>query len=206
MAVQSRTEYVKDEIRRLQIVIFECRYQCRILQRDQYDVETLTNRGIPVSGVDWMDQFADEQHITRLFTIAQMCEFAEKRINFWLEEPQTYATVIYKSVTDYIALYAELSDMYPNLPIPDQEDFESLDQLATNLFRLHRCYETEIELKGFLGRLRQRRRSFSLSDYGMTKPAIQLGNDGEVQQREHVSNLELLGHRYRPRKEPENGD
>lgn len=200
---QNRRDFVKDEVKRLQTVIFDCRYACRLMQRDQYDVETLENRGIPVTGIDWMDNLADEQHVHRLLTINDMVEYASKRINFWLDEPQIYATIIYKSITDYIEYYAELSDIYPNLPIPDQEDFEKLDNFAATIFRLHRCYEKEVELKGFLGRLRARRRAFTINGpVGMAKDQPLINEDGTVQQREHTSNLELLGYRFQARKEP----
>lgn len=205
--VMHRHQFVKEEVARLQLVIFECRYSCRLMQRDQYDVDTLANRGIPVTGIDWLDQLADEQHVHRLLTINEMVEYADKRINFWLEEPQTYATIIYKALTDYIEYYAELSDIYPNLPIPDQEDFEKMDHLASSIFRLHRCYETEIELKGFLGRLRKRRRAFTVNGpVGENKHQLLVNDDGSVVQREHQSNLNLLGYRFQARKEPTNGD
>jgi len=206
MSGMNRTQYVLSEVKRLQSVIFDCRYQCRVKQRDQYDIDYITNRGIPVTGIEWLDVINDDMDVSRLLTINQMTEFAGKGINFWLEDPKTYATVIYKALTDYIQYYAELSDLYPNLPIPDQEDFEAMDALAKNIFRLHRCYDHELPMTGFLGRLQARRRNFKLSDFGMTKPDIVLGEDGSVQQREHKSNLELLGYRFQHRKEPDDVD
>lgn len=210
MTGQTRREHIIAEVNRLKIVIFECRYSCRMTQRDQYDVKYLENRGIPVTGIDWLDQLADEQQNTVLLTIERMTELCEQGINFWLDNPQTYATIIYKAITDYILYYGELSDMYPNLPLPDQEDFEALDNLAKNIYRLHRCYESEIETGTFMSRLRKRRlRSFDIHKAGMTTMNQPLLNeDGSVPQKEHQSQLATtFGYRYRPRKEPTaNGD
>lgn len=204
---QTRLDFLKSEVKRLQTVIFDCRYQCRIMQRDQYDVATLQSRGIPVSGIDWVDQFADEGPVHRLLTINDMTDLAVNRINFWLDDPKTYSVVIYKAITDYVTLYTELADAYPNLPIPDQEDFEALDELACSIFKLYRCYDKEIELKGLIGRLRNRRRfSVDLHAMGMAQPMIRQLDNEPPPQREHSTLLPLLGHRYNPRKEPEGGN
>lgn len=210
MIGQNRRDFIVSELKRLQTVIFECRYSCRMTQRDQYDVKYLENRGIPVTGIDWVDALADEQQNNVLLTIERMTELCAQGINFWLENPQSYAKVIYTSITDYINYYGELSDIYPNLPLPDQEDFEALDELAKNIFRLHRCYESEVETSGFMARLRGRRnRAFNMEAMGMTtRNQPLLNEDGEVPQREHVSQLKnVFGYRYRVRKEPtQNGD
>lgn len=210
MSGQNRREFLITEINRLKSVIFDCRYQCRMTQRDQYDVKYLENRGIPVTGIDWLDQLADEQQNTVLLTIERMTELCSQGINFWLDNPQTYAGIIYKAITDYILYYGELSDMFPNLPLPDQEDFEALDELAKNIYVLHRCYESEIDTGSFMGRLRKRRlRAFDMHKAGMsTLNQPLLSEDGSVPQKEHQSQLSaVFGHRYRPRKEPTpNGD
>jgi len=205
MIRSNRRDFIVEEVKRLQTVIFECRYQCRMTQRDQYDVQYLENRGLPVTGIDWIDQLADEQQNTVLLTIERMTELCAQGINFWLENPGTYAGIIYKACTDYIVYYGELSDMYPNLQLPDQEDFEALDELAKSMYRLYRCYESEVETGGFLSRLRGRRmRSFDMVKAGMsTKDQPMLNEDGSVPQREHQSQLSTaFGYRYRPRKEP----
>jgi hypothetical protein len=203
----SRHDFIIAEVQRLQTVIFTCRYSCRMTQRDQFDVQYLENRGIPVTGIDWIDQLADEQQNTVLLTIERMTELCEQGINFWLDDPKSYAGIIYKACTDYILYYAELSDMYPNLQIPDQEDFEALDNLATVMYRLYRCYENPIDTAGFMGRLRARRmRAFDAVSAGaVNKDKPRLANEnGEVPQKEHQSQLKAaFGYRYRSRKEPE---
>ena len=203
----NRHAYVIAEVKRLQTVIFECRYNCRIMQRDQYDVEMLEKRGMPVTGIEWLDNLNDESHVYRLLTINQMTEYATKGVNFWLDDPATYAGVIYKAVSDYILYYAELSDIYPNLPIPDQEDFEALDTLAPNIYRLYRCYESEIDVSTFMGRLRSRRRGFDAAQAHadrINKPRLE--DKDIVPQKEHTSRLGLFGHRYQVRKEPTHDD
>lgn len=208
MGVQmSRRDHVVAEVKRLAIVIFECRYSCRIMQRDQYDIETLENRGIPVTGIEWLDNINDESHVSRLLTIEKMCEYATKGVNFWLDDPSSYSGIIYKACVDYITYYAELSDMYPNLQIPDQEDFEALDLLARNMYKLYRCYETELDTATFMGRLRARRRGFDINHSTVSRYGKPLTDEeGVVPQKEHKSNLTLFGHRYQPRKEPTNDD
>lgn len=201
---ESRHDHLKSEVKRLQTVIFECRYQCRIKQRDQYDMDTLINRGIPVTGIDWMDDLADQQDVSRLLTIDQMVEYCDRGVNFWLDDPKAYAGVIYTAITDYIQYYAELADAYPNLPIPDQEDFEKLDGLATNIYRLYRCYEQPREMSGLLGRIAMRRRSFAPQVNLAPKPLM--NDDGSIEQKEHKSLLPVLGYRFTPRKEPTNND
>lgn len=206
MTGQTRREFLISEIKRLQTVIFTCRYSCRMTQRDQYDVQYLEDRGIPVTGIDWIDQLAEEQQNTVLLTIDRMTELCAQGINFWLDNPNPYAGIIYKACTDYIIYYAELSDIHPNLPLPDQEDFEALDKLATVMYRLYRCYESEIETGGFMGRLRARRiRAFDAVAAGaVNKHKPILNEDGVVQQKEHQSQLSTaFGYRYRARKEPD---
>lgn len=209
MNMQSRREFIISEVKRLQTVIFECRYACRITQRDQYDVEYLETRGIPVTGIDWIDALADEQQNHVMLTIERMTELSAQGINFWLDNPAQYSGIIYKAITDYILHYAELSDVYPNLQLPDQEDFEALDDFAKNLYKVYRCYEKEVETGGFMTRLRGRRaRSFDMHKAGMTnlnKPI--LDEEGAVPQKEHQSQLSTaFGYRYRPRKEPNSVD
>ncbi|QXO10306.1 hypothetical protein pEaSNUABM37_00347 [Erwinia phage pEa_SNUABM_37] len=205
MTTQTRREFIIAEVKRLQTVIFECRYACRMTQRDQYDVTYLEERGIPVTGIDWIDALADEQQNHVLLTIDRMVELCDQGINFWLDDPSRYAGIIYKSITDYILYYAELSDIHPNLPLPDQDDFERLDDLAKNIYKVYRCYETEIDTGGFISRLRNGRvRAFDMQKAGMInmgKPI--LNDDGSVPQKEHQSQLATaFGYRYRPRKEP----
>lgn len=205
MTTQTRREFIISEIKRLQTVIFTCRYSCRMTQRDQYDVRYLEERGIPVTGIDWIDQLADEQQNTVLLTIERMTDLCQQGINFWLDDPKSYAGIIYKACTDYILYYAELSDIHPNLPLPDQEDFEALDELATVMYRLYRCYEGEIETAGFMGRLRARRiRAFDAVASGAVRRHEPVLKDEEsVPQKEHQSQLaSAFGYRYRARKEP----
>lgn len=208
--LQTRRDFLVSELKRLKMVIFDGRYSCRMSQRDQYDVTYLEERGIPVTGIDWIDQLADEQQNTLLLTIERMTELCANGISFWLNEPQTYSGIIYKACTDYILYYAELSDLYPNLQLPDQEDFEALDKLATSMYRLYRCYESPIDTGGFMGRLRGRRiRAFDAVAAGaVNKDRYIMRNPDEVQPKEHTSQLSsAFGYRYRARKEPtQNGD
>ncbi|AHI60456.1 hypothetical protein RAY_306 [Erwinia phage vB_EamM_RAY] len=195
------TEFLKSELERLQVVLFECRYECRIRQRDLYDVDYLQNVGLPSSGIAWLDQEMDNQLVDMFLTINKMTECVKNGYNFYINYPETYAGIIYKAITDYIRYYGELSDRFPNLPLPDQDDFEILDQTASKIYTVYRCYEKPEELSGIVGRLRRRRRSFDLQN-PVAEVELQRDEDGNVIAKEHNSMLDMFADRMTVKRIP----
>ncbi|QZA71091.1 hypothetical protein AH06_322 [Erwinia phage AH06] len=195
------TDFLKSELKRLQTVIFECRYECRIRQRDLYDVDYIQNVGVLSSGIAWLDAEMDNQLVDKYMTINQMTDCIKNGYNFYVLYPETYAGIIYKAITDYIRYYGELSDRFPNLQLPDQDDFEVLDGLATKIYELYRCYEKPEELSGVVGRLRKRRRSFDMQD-PLPQVEVTRDEDGNVIAKEHNPLLDMFADRMTVKRIP----
>lgn len=200
--VVHNTEYLKSEIKRLQTVIFECTYECRIKQRDLYNIEYLQKVGLPTSGIGWLDQELDNQMVDVHLTINRMTECVKEGHNFYINYPDTYVGIIYKAIVDYIRYYGELSDRFPNLSLPDQEDFEVLDLLASKLYTIYRNFEKPEDTAGMVGRLRRlRSRTFSNApeQLDLEKEVDEAGN---VINKEHSSLMDLFADRMAIRKIP----
>lgn len=196
------TDFLKSEIKRLQTVIFEGSYECRIKQRDLYDVDYLQKVGLPSSGIGWLDQELDNQLVDVHMSINRMTECVKNGYNFYIQYPDTYAGIIYKAIVDYIRYYGELSDRFPNLPLPDQEDFELLDALATKIYTVYRNFEKAEDTAGMVGRIRRlRRRTF-----GNAPEQIEIDKEideaGNVINKEHTSLMDLFADRMAVKKIP----
>lgn len=200
MAIINRIDQVKTELKRLQIVIFESRYQCQMMQRDIYDLEYINTLGMPVSDIPWVNDVMDTQWSYCLLTINQMVEYINNGVNFKLDEPKTYAGIIYKALVDYMRCYAEISERYPNFPLPDADDFVKMDTAAAKIYEVYRCFEPTEDTAGVLGRLRARRSR--VIGVKPNTPVQVRDQEGNAVVKQHVSQLDSFGYRIRKRKEP----
>jgi len=196
------TEVLRSEIKRLNLVIFDSLYACRIRQCDYYDIDYIEKVGLYTTGLPWLDAELDNQWMDVGFSINTMTELVRDGYNFILVDPKTYSGIVYKSITDYMRYWAELSDRHPNTPLPSQEDFEALDKLAQLVYKQYRGYETPEESSGLAARLRaQRSRLFTINtpNKAPDKPLDELGT---AINKEHESMMDMFAYRLVSKRAP----
>lgn len=200
--IKNRLDFLTAELKRLQIVIFDSTYQCQMMQRDIYDLDYINTLGMPVSSIHTVNEIMDSQWSYRLLTINEMVEYIAQGVSFKLEEPGTYAKVVYDSLTNYIKYYAEVSERYPNLQIPDADDFIKMDDAAAKVYEVYRCFEPAGDLGSIMGRIRARRSRFSNVRDLSKEPAQMLDKEGNVIVKQHETALSSFSYRISRRKEP----
>lgn len=200
--IKNRLDFLKSELKRLNIVIFDSTYQCQMMQRDIYDLEYINTLGMPVSTIHAVNEIMDSQWSYRLLTINEMVEYISQGVSFKLEEPKTYAKIVYDSLTNYIKYYAELSERYPNLTIPDADDFIKMDEAAAKVYEVYRCFEPAGDMGSVMGRLRARRRRFSNVNDITKEEVPKMDREGNIIVKQHESALDSFSYRISRRKEP----
>lgn len=200
--IGNRLDFLNKELKRLNTVIFESTYQCQMMQRDIYDMDYINTLGMPVSSIQQVNEIMDTQWSYCLLTMNDMVEYIAKGVSFKLDDPKVYAKVVYDSLVDYIKYYAEVSERYPNLPIPDAEDFIKMDDAAAKIYEVYRCFEPTHDMGTIMGRLRSRSRRFSnVTD--VTKPEVPMvDKEGNVVVKQHDTALSAFSYRISRRKEP----
>lgn len=200
--IGNRLDFLTKELKRLNTVIFDSTYSCQMMQRDIYDIDYINTLGMPVSSIHAVNEIMDSQWSYCLLTINDMVEYVAKGVSFKIDDPKVYAKVVYDTLVNYIKYYAEMSERYPNLTIPDADDFIKMDDAAAKVYEVYRCFEPTHDMGSVMGRIRARRSKFS-NMRDVTKPEpVMTDKEGKVIVKQHESSLNNFSYRITRRKEP----